>query len=72
MSEQIQPLDDNLDDQLLAVPEETFAAIDADCQEMGGEFNPPEVAGSIGRTMFDSQAQRGWHGHDLAPPRKPG
>ncbi|MCA9069364.1 MAG: hypothetical protein KDA84_10595, partial [Planctomycetaceae bacterium] len=55
MHEHYDPLEDNLDDQLLAVPAEAFDAIDADCEAAGGEFNPPEVAaGSIGRTMFDS------------------
>ena len=55
MQESFDPMKDNFDDQLPAVPAEAFDAIDTDCQAAGGEFNPLEVAaGSIGRTMFDS------------------
>ena len=55
MQEPFDTMEDNFDDQLLAVPAEAFDAIDADCEAAGGEFNPQEqAAGSIGRTMFDS------------------
>lgn len=55
MQDPLEPMEESFDDQLLAVPEDAFDAIDADCKTAGGEFNPPDHAGSIGRTMFDSQ-----------------
>src|SRR5437870_4322895 len=44
-------------DVVRATPESVFADIDRQVAEAGGEWQePPECAGSVGRTMFDTAA----------------
>jgi hypothetical protein len=49
----------NVDAGLLETPVEAFQAIEAESARAGGAWSPPPgYEGSIGRTMFDTQASK--------------
>ena len=48
------------DDGVLPLPEAVLTSLGRQIAEAGGEYQePPEYAGSIGRTMFDTPASDG-------------